>query len=361
MIDFTTTHKRPIQNKNNLKYRGISFDGCFFYLTDPSCYKIIKYDKCFCEVECFETCKSYTCICYDSDENCFWAAAAECCYKLFKLDKCFCEIDFLTIHPCRKHPYKNSAPIITGVSCDCHHKRLVVAFPDCIISINKIDEKDCEIIKDSCHTWNMGVLSVSPSYITTKINECNQYISIYNCDFKLICKLEVSKEYYVEAIVFDACTERCSKNYHFYILATKKGCYSYIINWEVDVCDLDICDCNYKICKKNCNDPLCPDTFYRDKACTDIIESVALIETALSHILNAEGEKLQKAIASTDDIDKILCANKSINETVVNVTHLEIMLHDKLAAIKEICCECKENFPCDGHDNICECDARDHL
>ena len=32
----------------------------------------------------------------------------------------------------------------------------------------------------------------------------------------------------------------------------------------------------------------------RDQAITDLIQSVALEETALSHILNAEGEKIQK-------------------------------------------------------------------
>lgn len=38
----------------------------------------------------------------------------------------------------------------------------------------------------------------------------------------------------------------------------------------------------------------------RSQAITDIIESVALEETALSHILNAEGEKIQKMVAMDD-------------------------------------------------------------
>ena len=33
------------------------------------------------------------------------------------------------------------------------------------------------------------------------------------------------------------------------------------------------------------------------QAVTDLLESIALDETALSHILNAEGEKLQRVIA----------------------------------------------------------------
>ena len=33
------------------------------------------------------------------------------------------------------------------------------------------------------------------------------------------------------------------------------------------------------------------------QAVTDLLESIALEETALSHILNAEGEKIQKVLA----------------------------------------------------------------
>ena len=54
-------------------------------------------------------------------------------------------------------------------------------------------------------------------------------------------------------------------------------------------------------------------TTTREQAITDLIQSVALEETALSHILNAEGEKLQK-IMSFDDIapDTVLMANRSV-------------------------------------------------
>ena len=40
-----------------------------------------------------------------------------------------------------------------------------------------------------------------------------------------------------------------------------------------------------------------PSNTTRCQAITDIIESVALEQTALSHILNAEGEKIQKVVS----------------------------------------------------------------
>ena len=44
---------------------------------------------------------------------------------------------------------------------------------------------------------------------------------------------------------------------------------------------------------------------------TDIIESVALQETALSHILNAEGEKIQKMVALPDVTPEVLLATNN--------------------------------------------------
>ena len=69
----------------------------------------------------------------------------------------------------------------------------------------------------------------------------------------------------------------------------------------------------------------------RDQAITDIIASVALEQTALSHILNAEGEKLQKIIA-TEDITAqgILDVNNSVARMVSKIGQLEMILQSKL-------------------------------
>lgn len=91
------------------------------------------------------------------------------------------------------------------------------------------------------------------------------------------------------------------------------------------------------------------------------MESIALMEAALSHILNAEGEKMQKILATTDNVDKILEANKAISEMVINATHLEIVLHNKLTVASNFCkkeekkpCEkdpCEKPKPCEEFDD----------
>ena len=67
------------------------------------------------------------------------------------------------------------------------------------------------------------------------------------------------------------------------------------------------------------------------QAVTNLIESIALEETALSHILNAEWEKLQKAIAmDCISVAELLEVNESVVNMVSAVSALEGALKDKL-------------------------------
>lgn len=83
-----------------------------------------------------------------------------------------------------------------------------------------------------------------------------------------------------------------------------------------------------------------PSNTTRTQAITDIIQSVALEETALSHILNAEGEKIQKMVAMEDVTPEVLLAtNKSVESMVNAVSRLEMILHSKLAIFGDCLCE----------------------
>ena len=73
-------------------------------------------------------------------------------------------------------------------------------------------------------------------------------------------------------------------------------------------------------------------TTTREQAITDLIQSVALEETALSHILNAEGEKIQKVVAMSDATpEQLLAVNKSVESMVTAVSRLEMILQAKLS------------------------------
>ncbi len=78
-----------------------------------------------------------------------------------------------------------------------------------------------------------------------------------------------------------------------------------------------------------------PGTGTRCQAITDIISSVALQQTALSHILNAEGEKIQKAVADAKTTEELLAVNKSVNSMVDNIARLEMLLQGKLQVFSD--------------------------
>ncbi|MEF9939764.1 MAG: hypothetical protein RR225_04415 [Clostridium sp.] len=78
-----------------------------------------------------------------------------------------------------------------------------------------------------------------------------------------------------------------------------------------------------------------PGTVTTTQAIADLIESVALQETGLSHILNAEGEKIQAFVAMPGvTSDQLLAVNASVQATVDAVTKLEMVLQSKLNLFK---------------------------
>lgn len=77
-----------------------------------------------------------------------------------------------------------------------------------------------------------------------------------------------------------------------------------------------------------------PSTVTREQAISDIIESIALQETGLSHIINAEGEKIQKVVATATSTAEMLAVNQSVAATINAVTRLEMVLHSKLELLQ---------------------------
>lgn len=100
-----------------------------------------------------------------------------------------------------------------------------------------------------------------------------------------------------------------------------------------------------------------PNCITRCQAITDVIESVALEQTALSHILNAEGEKLQAVIGSRCGMDTLLKTNDSIKSMVESITRLEIVLQSKLNLFEKcICDNCFPKPPFPHKEDDCDCD-----
>ena len=75
-----------------------------------------------------------------------------------------------------------------------------------------------------------------------------------------------------------------------------------------------------------------------DQAVIDLLESIALQESALSHILCAESQKMKTAMGMEElDLCKLLEVNDSATNMVHAVANLEMMLKDKLEFLSVPC------------------------
>ena len=93
----------------------------------------------------------------------------------------------------------------------------------------------------------------------------------------------------------------------------------------------------------------------RCHAMSDLIVSIALEKCALSHILNAEGETIQKVLCFHNlSIEDVVTTNKSVVEVVKVVCDLEREMREKLhlfrGCLGEDDCSSGEN---PGHHDHC--------
>ena len=84
-------------------------------------------------------------------------------------------------------------------------------------------------------------------------------------------------------------------------------------------------------------------------AASAILQSIALEEAAISHILNAEGEKIQKVLSKPGyDHKEILEVNKSVQDIIEKITCLESILKEKLEVTAMLLKDCDKKHcdPC---------------
>lgn len=111
-------------------------------------------------------------------------------------------------------------------------------------------------------------------------------------------------------------------------------------------------------------------TLDRCKTIELLLSSIALEEISLSHILNAEGEKLQLFLKTNPDcLGDFIKINDSVHKTLRTIVKSQILLHFKLEDVitldREEChkkgsgkCQCKhcckQKCPCKSKGN-CTC------
>lgn len=336
----------PLPSERQDRYKGLAYDGCRFYLTAYCTPEILQLDEQFHKTRTIRTNRCYTYLCYDPVAHCFWAAAEKCLFTLYRLSECFEELECI---PLRAPGCRDG--VVTGLSRDCCTGELVAAFASCLVRVDPCRPSAAHVCYTADRDWIAGVLSLCPYTLFCAMGAKKQTIRILTHSGAVAGEVAMPAGCTLEAAVFAPCGEECPVC-RFCALITKCGGYPYLLECQPEYGSLceQISGCNFRICRKDCHSGGPHRPCDSRESCCEVLESVALVETSIAHILNAEGEKLQKAIASTSDVCKLLEVNESVRKTIEKATHMEGILYDKMNALRDLCgpdglCE-KKHHPC---------------
>ncbi len=307
-----------------------AFDGRYYYFTCCGQEGIRQANEEFQLTNLIPTGRVYDCLCFDGEEGCFWATVPESTTRLFQLDCRMREIACVVL------PYHQQGKI-TGLSFDCCGNGILVAFTTGLGIYRKESGEFHQL--PSVKGLIMDVLALCPGYFVLIRRGKQQILASYFLNGESIEELVVPSSCRIQCLGYHPCGCEVPQ---FVALLRGAQCYQKIGTFPLDDYDIGFtpCMCHKKICHCSCVAPPC-------QGVEQVIESIALVEAAISHILNAQGEELQKVVAGCHSIDEMLEVNQQINKTITKVTHLEQVLYSKLEEITsygESCCP--GLFPC---------------
>ena len=278
-------------------------------------------------------------------------AIKECDNKnIYILDKYFNEIDIIKLKVENKYIGN-----INSIYLDCNKCKIIVSIGIKVYSITL----DGYFIKDELSNLtyneiiNRKIINsnkccnkkiISNPNITSIICFCNKlYIAYIKNNSSYISEISKSgnvvNTYFIDDDIIINSIMNVKHNMQLLITKYNKFNYLYII----DICCNKLYD---KYCEINCDEECKIDIEICDREkcnVNGIIKSIALIECSLAHILNAEGEKIQKSVRCCNNLCELLKVNDSVTNTIKQITCLEDILKDKLEiALK--CCDCKNKY-----------------
>lgn len=292
---------------------GIVYDGYWFYLTVIDEYKIIKCDKSFHQIDCFETCRNYSNLCYDSSEHCFWATQTGVSSFVFKLNQFFEEIDTIYISiPNVKED------IITGISYNYYSDMLLLTYAKLVVTVKKCSlekniifySKSQEIIKGA-----VDILGSFTGYCTSSLQD---KIEVYSNSRQFITEVIIPCDLRVVSLCL-GCTQK-NYNNHIYILAISENGEQCILNYIATTEQIS----------------------QHEKCCSNRLNAIASDGDRIAHILNKEGEKFREVMSSSNDRNEILSANRAILKAIHKAADIEFDLYNELLEIRECCTFCDD-------------------
>ena len=356
---FSIESEIPLKLACTKKYRGLASDGCRYYLALQGECCILVLDHCFCLIDKVKTCRPYSALSYDPERKCFWAAAERASAVLFKLDSTLQECAQLTLE-------LESCGPINSLSYCCTEEKLLAALGSRVLVIDPASGQTRLLREERQGAVIVAVVSLAPQIIYSVQRGSSAYFVLMTCTGEVLSEKRDLAAQVTKALLLT--TDDCSsETYRLLLLTGKKdhcpGLFCARLDRELTrsldpchqavscctqhcSCDKDPChDDHHPCCDQDpcpCKDPCPPDP---GQPCSDILGSIALQEAAIAHILNAEGEKLQKIIAISNDPCEILQTNSSVQKTILYAANLEQVLLSKLEALRSICCFCESDDP----------------
>lgn len=311
----------------------------------PALRQIHVYDRRLRYADCAVCRRPYGSICFDG--SCFWALSHESPGRLYRLDPCLRETDCLSL----RLPDCRGFPAGVGVFDE---RCLLVCGAFGAAAVSKADGELVSLV---------GMASEKQRFCAAASLPCG-FVGACNCGgtHSLVWRDAGGGEdlrcWLPERVrIEDVAWCAADGGFWLYVLVTKQCRYSRLLSCllcsvrEGGSGDGGSCHCAAECggrgggscrCAPDCGGggcrcaPDCGDGGCCNRA-EEIISSVASVETALSHILNAEGEKIQAVLRRCGDTDRIRQVNADVCRTVTAITQLEQVLYAKMQIALELC------------------------
>lgn len=346
--------KIPLLNLKNQFYIGASYSNEKFYFLQSNNHNIDSFDKSYNKVSNITTQTSYTTVCNANDKNLIYLTKHNDNNYLYVANCEYIEIDKIKLKVPKKYIDE-----IKSIAYDKNKNCLFILTKKNLYSITTDgyfikDELLEESIKELAYirnetsvirNLNGGCTSkslqiIEPNFTSVAIICNNKYIAYIKNNCSYISEISNSghivKTYYIEENI--EINSILNVDNKVKLLVTKKENYSYIYitdlifldawYYENDIDELEtIC-----LLDENKQHKCCGKCKNKDKK-ADIIKSIALIESAISHILENEGKKIDISISNINNTEDFLKVNDSINRVINNIIILEQILYCKLELI----------------------------
>lgn len=293
-------------------YNEITCDGSWFYLTVIGENKIIKCDKFFHQIHCFETCRNYSNLCYDSRGDCFWATQTGVSSYVYKLNKLFEQIDaiYISIPNVKNH-------IITGISYNYYSDMLLLTYDKFVVFVNIWSLEEDIIFYSRSQEILKGAVDIFGNYTGYCTSSLQDKIEVYSNSMKFITEVIIPCDFRVVSL----CVGYTQKNYkhiHIYILVIRENGEQCILNYIATIDQIS----------------------QYEKCCSNRLNSIASEGARIAHILNEEGEEFREAISSLNDRNEIISATRTMIKTIHHAADIEFSLYNELLKLRECCTFC---------------------